>query len=145
MTAEFNVTNFRAQFPEFANSTTYPDASLAAWWEMGNNYVSTDNAGYDSWRATQAQLACDLMCAHLAKSFTLIGNGVGTVLVNGSTEGSVSVSLTPPPVRGAWQWWLATTGYGAQLRALLKVIAGPGSYIGGLPERSAFRKVGGVW
>lgn len=139
----FDVTSFRALFPEFSNATTYPDNTLAAYWSMAINYVNP-NDGYILSLDT-LQLALNLMTAHLAKSFTLLNAGQTTVLVQGSTEGSVSVSLTPPPVKNAWQWWLSTTGYGAQLRALLQVQTAGGFFVGGSYERSAFRKAGGVW
>jgi hypothetical protein len=143
-TQAYNDANFRTQFPAFANVITYPEATLAGYWAMGANYISTNNGGW-IWNTAQAQLANDLMAAHLAQSYTLINNGVPSVLVQGSTQGSVSVSLTPPPVKSAYGWWLSTTAYGAQLRALLMTRAGIGLYVGGLPEREAFRKVGGIW
>ena len=57
----------------------------------------------------------------------------------------VTVTNMPPPVKNGWQFWLATTPYGMQLWALLKRMAGAGLYIGGLPERRAFRKVFGTF
>jgi hypothetical protein len=143
-TPVYNDTNFRAQFPVFANMTTYPEAMLSGYWAMGSAYISTNNVNC-VWTSAQAQLANDLMAAHLAQSFTLINNGVPVVLVQGSTEGSVTVSVTPPPVKSSFGYWLATTPYGMQLRALLKAVAGVGLYVGGLPERSAFRKVAGIF
>ena len=143
-TPSFNYTNFIAAFPAFSNATTYPQAMLQNYWTMGTAYISTNNAGY-FFTDPQAQLANDLMCAHLAASFTLINQGIPSVIVQGSTEGSVTVSLTPPPVKSAYGWWLATTPYGAQLRALLMVVANVGLYVGGSPERSGFRQIGSVW
>lgn len=143
-TQAFNYANFISQFPAFANGATYPEATLAGYWAMGTSYISTNNGGC-VWNTAQGQLANDLMAAHLAQSYTLINNGVPSVLVQGSTQGSVTVSLTPPPVKSAYGWWLSTTPYGAQLRALLKTRANIGFYAGGLPERASFRKVGGVW
>lgn len=144
-TPAYNDSLFRAQFPQFADPVTYPMALLQNYWNMGVNYISVNNGNDSSWRSGQAQLANDLMCAHLAASFTLINAGTASVLVQGSTEGSVSVTLTPPPVKSAFGWWLATTPYGSQLRALLKVVAGVGLFVGGLPERSGFRKIYGVF
>lgn len=141
----FNVTSFRAQFPEFGNSTTYPDGTLSTYFTMASQYVTPVDSIFGLLSGDVLQLALDLMTAHLSKSFSLLNAGQTTVLVQGSTEGSVSVSLTPPPNKNAWQWWLGTTGYGMQLRALLEVQSSGGFYVGGLPERSAFRKVFGVW
>jgi hypothetical protein len=71
------------------------------------------------------------------------GNAPG--VMTGATEGTVSVSLQAPPAKDAFSWWLATTPYGAQLRALLLARSAGGFYVGGLPERAAFRKVGGIF
>jgi hypothetical protein len=139
----YNDANFRAQFPAFANPTTYPEALLQGYWTMGTAYINQD--GGPGWRRNpaQLQLALDLMGAHLAQSYTLINAGVPSVVVQGSTEGTVTVSMTPPPVKTAFGWWLATTAYGAQLRALLQVVGSVGFYVGGSIERAGFRKAGG--
>lgn len=143
MSASFVAATFRAQFPEFSNSTTYPDATLSGYWVMGESFI-TNADGY-MLKGQTLQMALDLMAAHLAKSFTMINQGQTTAIVSGSSEGSVSVSLTPPPVKNAWQWWLSTTPYGAQLRALLQVVTAGGFYVGGSLERASFRKAAGVW
>lgn len=139
----FDVASFRSQFPEFANSTTYPDLQLSGYWTMAIQYMSPDDGYLLS--GDVLQLALNLLTAHLAKSFTMINAGQTTVLVTGSSEGSVSVSLTPPPSKNAFQWWLATTAYGMQLRSLLSIKTAGGFYIGGSIERSAYRKAGGVF
>ncbi len=139
----FDAPSFRAIFPEFASSTTYPDAMLSAYWTMGINYVNPNDGAILT--GDTLQLALNLMTAHLAKSFSLLNAGQTSVLVSGSSEGSVSISLTPPPVKNAYQWWLSTTTYGAQLRALLQVQTAGGLYIGGSLERASFRKAGGVF
>lgn len=143
MAHTLDITTFRAQFPEFANTTTYPTASVQMWWDMAVNYINANDS--TEFNGTALQLAIELMTAHLAKSFTLINSGIGTVLVTGSSEGSVSVSLTPPPAATAWQWWLSTTAYGLQLRGLLRAQAVGGLFAGGSLERASFRKAGGIW
>lgn len=140
----FNVTTFRAQFQEFANATTYPDLTLDGYWTMATNYISSNDSLYGL-SGANLDLALNLMTAHLARSFVMMNAGQNTVVVNGSSEGSVSVSLTPPPVKNAWQWWLATTPYGMQLRALLSVLATALPFVGGSLERASFRKAGGLW
>lgn len=142
-THTLDLAEFRLQFPEFANATTYPDATIQRWWDMAINYINPADSAYFSGAALG--FAVSLMTAHLAKSFTLISSGVTSVLVTGSSEGSVSVSLAAPPVKTAWQWWLSTTPYGNQLRALLRVQSAGGLMAGGSLERASFRKAGGVW
>jgi hypothetical protein len=141
----YNDANFRLQFPQFADATAFPEVMLSGYWTMASVYINPN--GGPGWckNPAQLQLAIDLMAAHLAASYALINSGQPTVLVQGSSEGTVSVSLTPPPVTSAYGWWLATTPYGAQLRALLAIVQNVGFYFGGLPERSSFRKVAGIF
>lgn len=144
-TPAYNDTSFRLQFPAFADLTEFTTAQLNAWWTMGTAYINAQNGYPWSCNPAQLQLALDLMGAHLAQSYTLISKGIPTVIVQGTTEGSITVSMTPPPVASAFGWWLATTSYGQQLRALIKAVSNVGLFIGGSFERSAFRKAGGVF
>ena len=144
-TPAFNEVAFRNQFPAFENSTDFPAAQLQGWWTMGSAYINPDNVYPWNFKTNQLQLALDLMCAHLGQSYSLINAGVPTVIVQGTAEGTVNVSLTPPPVKSSFGWWLATTSYGQQLRALLKTVANVGLFVGGSPENSGFRKIGGVF
>ena len=128
-TPVYDDVNFRNQFPAFENTTLFPPAQLEAWWTMGTAYINFDNQYPWNFKTKQLQLAIDLMCAHLAASFTLINNGVPSVIVTGTTEGTVQVSMEPPPTTTAFGWWLATTPYGSQLRALLRVVANVGFYV----------------
>ena len=128
-TPVYNDVNFRNQFPAFENTTLFPPAQLEGWWTMGTAYINI-NSGYPwNFDTKQLQLAIDLMCAHLAQSFSLINQGIPTVVVTGTTEGSVTVSMEPPPALTAYGWWLATTAYGSQLRALLRVVANVGLFV----------------
>lgn len=145
LTPTYNDVAFRDQFPQFENTTLFPPAQLESWWNMGTAYINIDNNYPWNFRTKQLQLAIDLMCAHLAASFTLINKGIPSVVVQGSTEGTVNISLVPPPVKSAFGFWLATTPYGQMLRALLKTVANVGLYIGGSQENAGFRKAGGVF
>lgn len=145
LTPAFNDTAFRNQFPQFENSTMFPTDQLDSWWTMGTAYINIDNNYPWNFKSKQLQLAADLMCAHLAASFSLINAGIPSVVVQGTTEGSVSVSLMPPVIKSAFGWWLATTPYGSQLRALLRTVSNVGLYVGGSGENSGFRRAGGFF
>lgn len=145
ITPTYDDEAFRNQFPQFENTTLFPPAQLESWWTMGTAYINIDNNYPWNFNTKQLQLAIDLMAAHLAASFSLINSGVPVVVVQGSAEGSVNVSLVPPPAKTAFGWWLATTPYGNQLRALLRVVANVGLYIGGSPENQGFRRAGGLF
>lgn len=144
-TPTFNDAAFREQFPQFEDTTAFPTAQLDGWWTMGTAYINIDNNYPWNFNSKQLQLAIDLMCAHLAASFTLINSGTPAVVVSGSSEGTVSVSLVPPPAKTAFGWWLSTTPYGNQLRALLRAVANVGLYVGGSIENQGFRRAGGVF
>lgn len=138
----YNDANFRAQFPAFANITTYPEAQLSGYWTTGTAYINP-NGGPGWCNAAQLQRALDLMCAHLAQIATQLANGQPLGVMTAATEGSVSITLQPPPTKTAFGYWLASTPYGIELRGLLGILAGAGFYVGGSLERAGFRKIGG--
>jgi hypothetical protein len=137
----FNDAAFRAQFPAFADAVAFPSVSLSGNWTMGTAYLN--NQASAVWTAAQAQLGNDLMAAHLTQLFCAIGAGGIAGVVTGATEGSVSITIAPPPTKNGFQYWLAQTPYGQQIWALLMVVANVGLFFGGSLERSAFRKAGG--
>jgi hypothetical protein len=76
----------------------------------------------------------------------MIATGQDTVIVTSATIDKVSVGLMQPPVKDSFQYWLMTTPYGKQVLALARAAFGAGFYVSkGLPERQAFRKVGGTF
>lgn len=144
-TPALDPTAFADMFPALASVST---PALQGYWTMANGYISESSMLTGS----NLQLALNLMTAHLARSFQII-NGPGGTGAGGSTpgvvtsgaEGSVSVSMAPPPARTGWQHWLSTTPYGLQLWAFLQTRSAGGLYVGGSLERASFRKAGGVW
>ena len=143
-THTLDVAAFRVAFPVFVSDTQYPDAVIQSWWNMATCYVdANDNCGIFG---DCLQQALNLMTAHLGWSDYLIQRGQTTVgVLTGSTIDKVSVSLQAPPMTNGWQAWLATTPYGMRFWALMSVKAAGGWYVGGSPERSGFRKVGGFF
>jgi len=143
-TIVFDPTLFRQQFPAYANATTYPDAMLQMYWDMAICYISDQTYGF-CWDLDVhcRTLALNLMTAHLLYIAGLIAQGQTAIIVNTATIDKVSVGLTIAPIRNQWQWWLNTSPYGQQLLAMLQANAVGGYYIGGFPELSAFRRVGG--
>ena len=119
--------------------------------ERVNEVIAIAISRARSWLSLPDRIASDgepyyLLAAH----FIALDNGA----VNGSTQfgtatnasvGSVSVGMATPPVKTAWQAWLAGTPYGQQLWAWLALKAAGAWAVGGLPEREGFRKVGGVF
>jgi hypothetical protein len=136
-TIALDLPSFRARFSEFAAT---PDAAVTAQWGVAVLYVSPDT--YGDMPVGPRTYALQLMTAHLLSIASASASGVTLQ----SKVGDVAVSLAQPPYgTSPWRYWLNLSPYGAALLALLDAQAAGGFYVGGLPERAAFRKVGGVW
>lgn len=135
---QFDKASFRIKFPAF---TGHPDDRLDLYWDVATGYISSDDYGLLNGRARAH--AIDLMTAHLVSLADMVAAGTTPAIESGATVDKVAVTMTPPPVKSQWQYWLSLTGYGQMLLALLQSVAVGGLYIGGNPERAAFRKVGG--
>lgn len=146
-TISFDPTLFRAMFPPFANSTTYPDMTLQSYWDTATCFISNKNLG--SLTGVCRQKAINYMTAHLLQLTITIGNNAANAktpfVLQSATIDKITVTTKPPEFKNDWQWWLATTPYGMTLYALLFSRAIGGYFIGGLPERAAFRSVGGIF
>lgn len=138
-----NIDAFRTMFPAFEDFKEYPDDAI----EMWSNAASFHLGKSWSLSGERYDYALMLMTAHLChisgKSSETSSSGSG--IVTSASEGSVSVSFATPTTKNGWEFWLASSPYGLQLWALLQQLGAGGRYIGGLPERSAVRKVGGVF
>lgn len=139
----YNDTDFRTQIPFFANTTTYPQALMNQFFINGSGYISTYNYGFLN--GARRQQGLYLMTAHLAalNDMIIANNGAAPGVVINAEIDKVKVGLQPPPNKNQWQWWLNQTPWGQQLQALLAVASAGGWYVGGMPERLGFRRVGG--
>lgn len=139
----FDVALFRQQFPAFADALVYPTPQLQMYWDMAICYISNMNCGWLT--GACRQLAINMMVAHLAALFVLIATGLTPQIIKSSTIDKITVTLEMPAVPNQWRWWLNTTPYGAMLLTLLASNSVGGFYVGGNPELSAFRTVGGAF
>ena len=133
------LATFRAMFPIFDK---LEDDTINLWADVAESFLAK------SWalNGKNYDIAMRLMTAHLLHLAVKNNEGNGVIgATQSATEGSVSVSFTAPTTSNGWQFWLSTTSYGLQLWALLRGLIAGGLYIGGLPERRAVRKVGGVF
>ncbi|MDR1367726.1 MAG: DUF4054 domain-containing protein [Candidatus Accumulibacter sp.] len=130
---------FRARFPEFSNPETYPEAVIR---------VCLDDSL--CWLHLPSSEGCDaayyLLAAHFLFERDALAKGESQYgAVSNASVGGVSVGLSVPTTKSAWAAWLSGSPYGQKLLAWLSVKAAGGASLGGLPERDAFRKVGGVF
>ena len=145
----YDDTLFRAQFPEFASTTDYPEALISAYYDMALIFIGTEGSPCDFLRGAQLALVLNQMTAHLmvlgkqAIAAGPVSNQSGFDM--SATIGEISVAKLSPPVKDAWDWWLYQTPYGQAMMALLSALAVGGLSVGGLDERSSFRKAGGVF
>jgi hypothetical protein len=149
---EYNDTTFRAMFPEFGNTTTYPAAVIEIYWGLAQDFIAIpscpSNGAFLS--GNKGAAALYYMTAHLyALALQQLNSGQQPGAVQGGYEtgatiDKISVQMLAPPADNMWTWWLSQTPYGQALAALLRVAAVGGTSVGGLPERNAFRKIGGT-
>jgi hypothetical protein len=127
---------FRLLYPQFAAQT---DEQLLAMATEAQCFLADTGCNCSS------QMLM-LMVAHLLTLAAQARTGGVSGQVTSATIDKVSVSVAPPPGGDdAWAYWLGLTPYGLQLLALLKRCTAGGFYVGGLPERAAFRAVGGLF
>lgn len=142
-TITFDPAAFRAQYRAFGNVNCYTDLVLQGYFDMATDFISnTDNSCY-ALNGNGRALSLNLLTAHLLGLAKMIEDGETPAMMQSATVDKVSVTVTPPPPGTQFQWWLGLTAYGQQLLALLQVKGVGGFYVGGLPERAAFRRVGG--
>lgn len=125
---------FRADFPEFADTSVYSDATLQRFINQAGCYIH--NVNYGVLQGSCRKLAIELMVAHLQTLQDRIASGQNSTGQIGSTSiDSVSVSLIAPPNKTQFDYWLSLTPYGQQYLQLLLAHAPAGLYFGGSFQR----------
>ena len=133
---EFPLATFRLIYPAF--ELTDDDVVLATA-QTALCYTSERGCG-----CTEAMWM--LMVAHLLFLAGLNAQGQFTPgMLAGATIDKVTVSFAMPMQNSPWAFWLNRSPYGQQFAALLAKCSAAGFYVGGSPERAAFRTVGGVF
>lgn len=133
----FDPTAFVAMFPAFA--TTPNTTVLGMLWDQAGQYIDNAKRNCGPGLACTTPLALNLMTAHLAQLFNQAAAGIDSGILTSATIDKITTTIMPPPVANQWQYWLASTPYGAQLLALLQVKSVGGFYVPGGPGRAGFR------
>lgn len=119
-------------FPAFADPVLFPTERLQLNWDMATCFISDKAYPWCGVLVgTCRESALYLMTAHLTALGVIIAAGDTPGIVNSATIDKITVSLTPPPLKNGWQWWMSTTPYGAELWSLLQVKSAGGWYVGG--------------
>jgi hypothetical protein len=141
----FDPVVFRAKFKAFANANCYSNDELQGWWDTATVYISDVASPCSVLTLAQQTQALYLMTAHQGAIWDALANGTPLSMVTDAQVDKVRVTVKPPPVQenSQFQWWLGLTPYGQAILALFGIASAGGFYIGGLPERDAFRRVGG--
>ncbi len=128
-----SVDGMRSQLPYFADATKYPDAVLTVDLDNAQNYISPLNFG--PLRDNSRVYAVYLMAGHLQLLRERLNAGqTGVGIQTAASVDKVSVTLTPPPIKEQYDYWLNLTPFGAELLFLLGSVTGAGWYIGGSDE-----------
>jgi hypothetical protein len=142
---------FRAQYPEFSDTVKYPEQMIHMFWDVAIQFISDTDNPCSMLQGGARRYALNALTAHLMILSSQASQGPAGAgqsqggYETGATIGDVSVSRMAPPVKNGWQFWLSQTPYGQQLWAMLSLKAVGGWSVGGLPERTGFRKIGGVF
>ncbi len=139
-TLQYIDADFRALFPAFASTTTYPAVTLQLYWDVATDYISANPQCWGGLKINQQTLALNQLTAHITQLNTLAATGQAGGIVQGATVDKVSVTLVPPPVPNQWRFWLNQTSYGQQLLALLEVASVGGWFLGGYPTPFTLRR-----
>lgn len=141
----FDPAAFRKLFPVFKDVGCFPDAVLQGWFTTACLYVSNQDSACFVVNGDTRAYALNLMTAHVGFMWKAAANGEPTGIVTQATIDKITVAVKAPPIQDGsmLQFWLAQSPFGQQLLALLGMKAAGGLYIGGLPERYGFRRVGG--
>ncbi len=136
----FDVAAFMATFPAFMSVSA---VTVEAW---VNLILASPQA---DWFTNATPADQQLMVAHVGHLLTQASDstsgGAPGGAVTSASQGSVSASFAAPPIKTGLQYYLSSSPYGRMLWANLCVSMAGGAYVGGLPERRAFRKVGGTF
>lgn len=132
--ADFPLAKFRILYPQFA---AVSDEVVGVVAEQAACYIGLYCSDCD-------EQGWMMLVAHMLFLRDAIAGGTITPgAVQSATIGSVSVSFQAAPSGDSWTFWLNQSPYGQQLAALIAACFGGLQYVGGSPERSGFRTVGG--
>lgn len=140
-----DIATFRLLFPAFISETLYPDATLNLYYGVAGDYISQEDSAVGGLSGHSLDYALNLLTAHLSFLAVKSKSGKMSGVASAVSVDAVSVTLVPPPVKSAFQFWLSQSPYGLELYGFLNFKSAGGWTVGGSPETGAFRKVAGIF
>ena len=142
MAVNVTVSEFRLAFPEFGNTTKYPDGYIQRFITMASMFITKDSGRIkDEVRV----LALEYMTGHLITLSALDGQGnaqgdgnAGGVLSSAHIE-SVSVAYQTAIAKDMFEQWIQSTPYGKMYWALLSANNPAGIFWIGSPRAFGIR------
>lgn len=118
-----DITQFRTNFPEFADITTYPNSQITFWSGVAEKMVN--QCVWDDMYETGVQLyvAHELVLARQNVMAAATGGlpGQGGGIANSKTVGSVSVGYDASTTTEKDAGWWNLTNYGKQFYRLVQI------------------------
>lgn len=150
-TITLDLAKFRALFPVFGCPNQYSMSYVQMRWDIATCYIDDSDHSCNALNGTCRENVLLYVTAHIIQLENAANGCAGkdpsaqSGVVSSATIDKISVTVQIPPGsdKSKFSWWLSQTPYGQSALALLGAKAVGGLFIGGLPERSGFRKVGG--
>ena len=116
-----DLAGFRAAFPAFANTTTFPDATITFWLDQVPNAINLDLLGTSADLATCYFVAHNIvLAAQDAQNATVGSFGKVSGPITSSSVGGVSKSTDVASSSYSGAGYYNATSYGRQLYQLLR-------------------------
>ena len=136
-------------FPVFGCGNPYTNDFIQMRWDIATCFIS--DSDYGCLKGVCRENALLYVTAHVIQLENAANGGSGNDktasagLITSASIDKISVTVQVPPGadKSQFSWWLNQTPYGQAALALLSTAAVGGLYIGGLPERTGFRRIGG--
>ena len=136
----FPKDNFLAEFPEFADTTQFPESMIARLGKAAHRYITDWRCNFPLPELEDRQYALFLMTAHLLaiRKNAADNLGEGTIPAGGRVRkavvGAVTVETDIPTTSGDFNYFLSQTAYGQELLAYLENAAPAGIYTNCWPD-----------
>ena len=128
----FDLTVFRASFPEFADLVKYPDTLVTFWSGIGDAMLNTDRWGDVRDQGLKLFTAHQIVLATMNQAAGAIPGGApgtGTGVISNQSVGGVSVGIDTQASIESYAGHSNETNYGRQFIRLAKMVGMGGAQV----------------